>query len=71
MKSFIIALLACAGLSGCFFQRADSFDIHRAVVFCGSVENIAYIKVGFDGGEFVECMDQKYSGLSDVKVEPK
>lgn len=71
MKSFIIALVACVSLSGCFFQRADSFDIHRAVAFCGSVENIAEITVHAIGHEGVTCMDQRNSILSAVKMNTK
>ena len=71
MKSFIITLVACTALSGCFFQRADSFDIHRAVAFCGSVENIAEITVHAIGHEEVTCMDQRRSLLGAVKMESK
>lgn len=67
MKSFIIALVACIGLSGCY-QQTSNFDIHRAVAFCGTVENIAYINVHFDGGETAKCMNQTDAWLNEVKV---
>jgi len=66
MKSFIIILVTCASLSGCY-QQTSNFDIHRAIKFCGSVENIAYINVMADGNESVKCMDQTYSLLHEVK----
>ncbi len=67
MKSFIIALFACIGLSGCY-QQTSNFDIHRAVAFCGTVENIAYINVHFDGSEMAKCMNQTASQLNKVRV---
>lgn len=70
MKSFIIALVACSSLSGCF-QQTSNYDIHRAVTFCGTVENVAFIVVRSGGGESVQCMDQTGSELSDVKVKNK
>lgn len=70
MKSFIIALFACVGLSGCY-QQISNFDLHRAVAFCGAVENIAEISVYASGSEDVRCMDQRYSLLSKVKMESK
>lgn len=70
MKSFIIALVACVGLSGCY-QQTSNFDLHRAVTFCGAVENIAEISVYAIGNGDVRYMDQRYSLLSKVKMESK
>lgn len=71
MIKFIIAIIACVSFSGCVAQRADSFDLHRAVAFCGSLENIANIVVFFDGGERVVCMDSSQSMLGAVKGPTK
>jgi len=66
VTKFIIAFLACVSLSACW-QRTDSFDLHRAVVFCKSLDNIASIIVFADGDERVVCMDGSSSYLYNVK----
>lgn len=71
MIKFIIAITSCIGISGCLYQRADSFDLHRAVSFCGSLENIANVVVFFDGDEKVVCMDSSHSMLGAVKGTTK
>ena len=71
MSKFIIAIITCVYLSGCVAQRADSFDLHRAVAFCGSLENIANIVVFFDGDEKVVCMDSSQSMLNAIKGPTK
>lgn len=70
VKSFTIALFACIGLSGCY-QQTSNFDIHRAVAFCGTIENIAYINIHSTGGGTVTCMDQTSAFFHAIKVNGK
>ncbi len=43
MSKFIIAIIACVSLSGCFYQTVNQYDINRAIALCGSVANIHQI----------------------------
>lgn len=71
MKSFIIIILtACVGLSGCY-QQTSNFDIHRAIAFCGTIENIAYINIHSTGGGTVKCMDQTSAFFNEIKANSK
>ena len=54
-------------LSGCFYQQVNTYDLHRAVVFCKSPENIASIVADAGGNEYVACMDGTKSNLAEVK----
>lgn len=53
----VILILAFVSLQGCFYQTANSYDIKRAIAFCGSVENIHEITVIAIGDETVLCFD--------------
>ena len=54
-------------LSGCFYQQVNTYDLHRAIVFCKSPENIASIVADAGGNEYVACMDGTKSNLAAVK----
>ena len=70
MIKLIIAIMTCASLSACW-QRTDNFDLHRAVTFCKSLDNVANIVVFADGDEKAVCMDGSSSMLYNVKGTAK
>ena len=47
MIKLIVAIMTCASLSACW-QRTDNFDLHRAVTFCKSLDNVANIVIFAD-----------------------
>ena len=53
----LLLLSSVLGLSGCFHQVVNSFDIHRSIKFCGGIENVVEIKAHFLGYEQVGCKD--------------
>lgn len=65
--STVLIFVSSLFLSGCLYQKVNNYDLHRAVVFCKSPENIAEIAAFADGDEFVVCMDGTKSPLTKVK----
>ena len=66
-----LILIGSLMLSGCFYQKVNNYDLHRSVVFCKSLENIAEIAVFADGEESVVCMDGLKSSLTAIKGQGK
>lgn len=63
----LIIILAAMSLTGCVYQTVNSVDLRKALHVCNGVENIEYIKSGFDGSELVKCTNRQQSELlSDV-----
>ena len=72
MKTKLTIILASSlMLSGCFYQQVNTYDLHRAVVFCKSPENIAEIVAFGVGNEVVVCMDGTKSELAAIKGQGK
>ena len=72
MKAKLTIILASSlMLSGCFYQQVNTYDLHRAIVFCKSPENIASIAAFADGDEYVVCMDGTKSHLTAIKGQGK
>ena len=68
MKTKLVLILASSlMLSGCLYQQVNNYDLHRAIVFCKSPENIAGIAAFADSDEYVVCMDGTKSNLAAVK----
>lgn len=47
-------IIAAMFLSGCY-QTVNLYDLDRAIVACGSKENIVEIAAAFSGDELVLC----------------
>ena len=72
MKTKLALILASSlFLSGCLYQKVNNYDLHRSVVFCKSLENIAEVVAFWDGDEFVVCMDGTKSALNAIKGQGK
>ena len=72
MKTKLALILTSSlTLSGCFYQQVNTYDLHRAAVFCKSPENIASIVAFADGNESVVCMDGLKSSLNAIKGQGK
>lgn len=54
MKLLSILILVFS-LQGCY-QMIDQSDIHRAIKFCGTLENINEIQAHFDADEAFRCI---------------
>ena len=52
MKKF--SILICLFLTGCY-QTVNQWDIERAIVMCGQLENIVDITASFEGTEKATC----------------
>ena len=55
-------------LSGCY-QTVNLFDIDRAIVACGSKENIVQITAWAIGSEVAFCRDGKRYNLADISAQ--
>ena len=72
MSKFIIAIIACVSLSGCFYQTVNQYDINRAIALCGSVANIHQIySYSLGGGEVATCYSGEQGSLGGIKGERK
>ena len=72
MKTKLALILASSlFLSGCLYQKVNNYDLHRSVVFCKSLENIAEIIAHGGGDESVVCMDGTKSELNAIKGQGK
>ena len=71
MSKFIIAIIACVSLSGCFYQTINQYDINRAIVLCGSVANIHQIVSYSLGSEDAACYSGEQASLGEIKGERK
>ena len=71
MSKFIIAIIACVSLSGCFYQTVNQYDINRAIALCGSVANIHQIYAYSLGSEDATCYSGEQGGLGGIKGERK
>ena len=71
MSKFIIAIIACVSLSGCFYQTVNQYDINRAIALCGSVANIHQIYSYYVGSEDATCYSGEQDSLGGIKGERK
>ena len=71
MSKFIIAIIACVSLSGCFYQTVNQYDINRAIALCGSVANIHQIDSYALGREDATCYSGEQDSLGGIKGERK
>ena len=72
MKTKLALILSSSlMLSGCLYQQVNTYDLHRAAVFCKSPENIAEIVAFGHGAEVVVCMDGTKSELNAIKGQGK
>lgn len=55
-------------LSGCY-QTVNLYDIDRAIVACGSKENIVQITAFFIGAEEVLCRNGEHTTLNSVSAQ--
>ena len=55
-------------LTGCY-QTVNLFDIDRAIVACGSKENIVQIIAWAAGDEAVICRDSKRHNLAGISAQ--
>jgi hypothetical protein len=67
MKYIIIAVTSIF-LSGCY-QTVNLYDIDRAIVVCGSKENIVQITAFFIGAEEVLCRNGEGKNLNGVSAQ--
>lgn len=63
-----IILLSCLLLSGCY-QNANNSDLHKAVYFCGSIENVEFVRVWAAGTEVVRCLDGSIGSTHKIKIK--
>ena len=61
-------IVASIFLSGCY-QTVNLYDIDRAIVVCGSKENIVQITAWFIGDEAVMCRDSKTHNLDGISAQ--
>ena len=71
MSKFIIAIIACVSLSGCFYQTVNQYDINRAIALCGSVANIHQIDSYFLGRVDATCYSGEQDSLGGIRGERK
>ena len=71
MSKFIIAIIACVSLSGCFYQTVNQYDINRAIALCGSVANIHQIDSYYLGRVDAACYSGEQVSLGGIKGERK
>ena len=71
MSKFIIAIIACVSLSGCFYQTVNQYDINRAIALCGSVANIHQIDSYYLGRVDATCYSGEQDSLGRIKGERK
>ena len=71
MSKFIIAIIACVSLSGCFYQTVNQYDINRAIALCGSVANIHQIDSYYLGRVDATCYSGEQDSLGGIKGERK
>ena len=71
MSKFIIAIIACVSLSGCFYQTVNQYDINRAIALCGSVANIHQIDSHYMGRVDATCYSGEQGSLGRIKGERK
>jgi hypothetical protein len=71
MSKFIIAIIACVSLSGCFYQTVNQYDINRAIALCGSVANIHQIDSYYLGRVDATCYSGEQVSLDGIKGERK
>ena len=71
MSKFIIAIIACVSLSGCFYQTVNQYDINRAIALCGSVANIHQIDSYSLGRVDATCYSGEQVSLDGIKGERK
>lgn len=71
MSKFIIAIIACVSLSGCFYQTVNQYDINRAIALCGSVANIHQIYSYYLGRVDATCYSGEQDSLDGIKGERK
>ena len=71
MSKFIIAIIACVSLSGCFYQTVNQYDINRAIALCGSVANIHQIDSYYLGRVDATCYSGEQASLGGIKGERK
>jgi uncharacterized membrane protein YjjB (DUF3815 family) len=71
MSKFIIAIIACVSLSGCFYQTVNQYDINRAIALCGSVANIHQIDSYYLGRVDATCYSGEQVSLGGIKGERK
>jgi uncharacterized membrane protein YjjB (DUF3815 family) len=71
MSKFIIAIIACVSLSGCFYQTVNQYDINRAIALCGSVANIHQIDSYSLGRVGATCYSGEQVSLGGIKGERK
>ena len=71
MSKFVIAIIACVSLSGCFYQTVNQYDINRAIALCGSVANIHQIGSYFLGRVDATCYSGEQVSLDGIKGERK
>lgn len=55
---FLVVILSCVMLSGCFYQTVNQYDIRRAIKLCGSIENVVEISSYATGAETATCFDK-------------
>ncbi len=63
MLKIFSAVILVMSLSGCFYQKVDSYDIHRVIKVCGSIEDVMYINAHAVGDEYVTCKNGKEGHL--------
>ena len=71
MSKFIIAIIACVSLSGCFYQTVNQYDINRAIALCGSIANIHQIDSYYLGRVDATCYSGEQVSLGGIKGERK
>ena len=71
MSKFIIAIIACVSLSGCFYQTVNQYDINRAIALCGSVANIHQIGAYHLGRVDTTCYSGEQDSLDGIKGQGK
>ena len=71
MSKFIIAIIACVSLSGCFYQTVNQYDINRAITLCGSVANIHQIDSYYLGRVDATCYSGEQDSLGGIRGERK
>ncbi len=59
-------LLLTLVLSGCFYQTTNQNDIQTAIRACGSLEQVAEIRVDAIGKELAVCTNRKIVWLDET-----
>lgn len=64
----LIILPIIISLTGCMYQKIDTYDIDRAIYVCNGANNVVSIAGWATGQETVLCRNGTFKNLDDVSI---